>query len=141
MSHFTDAEIAYLRSQPLGRLGTVNAHGELHLVPVGFAYNAEHDSIDVGSRRPGIAASRKFRDVQATGRVVFLVDDVLTTDQTGQERQIRAVEIRGIGETHHSGGKHLGPDFEPPFIRIRPQRIISWGINTPGYQPESRAVR
>jgi pyridoxamine 5'-phosphate oxidase family protein len=84
MSHFTEGEIAYLQSQPLGRLGTVNARGELHLVPVGFVYNAEHDSIDVGSRRSGIAASRKFRDVQQTGQVVFLVDDVLTTGQTGQ---------------------------------------------------------
>jgi len=140
MSHFTDAEIAYLQSQPLGRLGTVNARGELHLVPVGFFYSAKHDSIDIGSRRPGIAASRKFRDVQATGRVVFLVDDVPPTGQTGQERQIRAVEIRGIGETHQSGGEHLGPDFEPAFIRIRPRRIVSWGINSAGYQPESRAV-
>jgi PPOX class F420-dependent enzyme/OxyR family protein len=115
----------------------VNARGEPHLVPVGFIYNAEHDSIDIGSRQPGLTASRKFRDAQATGRVVFLVDDVLVTDQGPQ---IRAIEIRGIGETHATGGEHIGPDFEPPFIRIRPRRIISWGINTPGYQPESRTA-
>jgi pyridoxamine 5'-phosphate oxidase family protein len=137
MSVFTPAEIAYLQGQPLGRLGTVNARGELHLVPVGFRFDPETDSIAIGSRHPGLEASRKFRDVRATGRVVFLVDDVATTEAGNQ---IRAVEIRGVGEAHDSGGERMGPEFEPPIIRIHPRRIVSWGINAPNYQPESRAV-
>jgi pyridoxamine 5'-phosphate oxidase family protein len=137
VSRFTPHEIAYLESQPLGRLGTVNRQGELHLVPVGFRYDPETDSVEVGSRHPGLAASRKFRDIQATGRVVFLVDDVLAN---GPDRQLRAVEIRGVGEALPTGGERMGPNFEPQLIRIHPRRIVSWGINAPGYSPESRAV-
>jgi pyridoxamine 5'-phosphate oxidase family protein len=41
MNRFTAAEIAYLQSQRLGRLATVNAKGDLHVVPVSFRYNAD----------------------------------------------------------------------------------------------------
>ncbi len=47
MNRFTAAEIAYLQSQRLGRLATVNEKGDLHVVPVGFRYNADHDTIDI----------------------------------------------------------------------------------------------
>ncbi len=137
MSAFTPQEIAYLQGQPLGRLGTVNQRGELHLAPVGFRYNPETDSIDIGGRRPGFGMSRKFRDTQATGRVVFLVDDVASADAG---RELRAIEVRGVGEAYKTGGERMGAGFEPQFIRIHPRRIVSWGINTPGYHPESRRV-
>ena len=50
MSHFTPAEIEYIKSQRLGRLATVNSTGEPHVVPVGFRYNAELDTIDIGGQ-------------------------------------------------------------------------------------------
>ena len=50
MSHFTPAEIEYLKSQRLGRLATVNSKGEPHVVPVSFRYNAELDTIDTANR-------------------------------------------------------------------------------------------
>lgn len=43
MNRFTSAEIAYLQNQRLGRMATVNEKGDLHVVPVGFRYNPEHD--------------------------------------------------------------------------------------------------
>src|SRR4051794_30501098 len=46
MSAFSEAEIAYLRSQRLGRLATVGPDSQPHVVPVGFRYNAEHDAIE-----------------------------------------------------------------------------------------------
>ncbi|MGN6812748.1 MAG: PPOX class F420-dependent oxidoreductase, partial [Thermomicrobiales bacterium] len=72
MSVFTPAEIAYLQSQRLGRLATVNAAGEPHVVPVGFRYNAELDTIDIGGH--SIGRSKKFHDVQRDGRAAFVVD-------------------------------------------------------------------
>ena len=48
MSKFTPAEIEYLQSQRLGRLATVNEKGDPHVVPVGFRYNPELDTIDIG---------------------------------------------------------------------------------------------
>src|SRR5260370_41991671 len=56
MSLFTAEEIAYLHGQRLGRLATANTHGELHVTPVGFAYNAELDTIDIGGRGGGVCA-------------------------------------------------------------------------------------
>ena len=135
MSHFTDAEIAYLRSQRLGRLATVNAQGDPHLTAVGFSYNPELDTIDIGGRRGGFGASKKFRDAQATGKAAFIVDDVLTEHGW----QPRTIEIRGRAEAHESGGEQLNANFDPAFIRLYPTRIISWGINGPD-APRSRNV-
>lgn len=48
MSRFTAAEVAYLQGQRLGRLATVNEKGDLHVVPVGFRYNPDQETIDIG---------------------------------------------------------------------------------------------
>lgn len=132
VSVFTPAEIAYLRSQRLGRLATVNADGEPHVVPVGFRYNAEHDTIDIGGR--GMGRSRKFRDAARYGRVAFVVDDV---EPPGQ---VRGVEVRGRTEVLTEGGQEVNPNFDPQFIRIKPTRIVSWGIETDAFHPNNRVV-
>lgn len=135
MSVFTEKEIAYLTSQRLGRLATVNAQGELHVVPVGFTYNAELDAIDIGGARGNFGASRKFRDAIETERGAFIVDDV------APERQIRGIEVRGRAEAHPEGGEQVRPGGDPAFIRLWPARIVSWGIESEGYQPFSRRVK
>lgn len=144
MSHFTPEEIAYLTSQRLGRLATANARGELHVVPVGYVYNAALDTIDIGGRRPGFGASRKFQDARRTGHAAIVVDDVLVEEGeagAGQpQRQIRGIEIRGRAEAHETGGEALGPGYEPQFIRVFPTHIVSWGVNSAGYHPDSRRV-
>lgn len=144
MSHFTSEEIAYLMGQRLGRLATANARGVLHVVPVGCIYNAALDTIDIGGRRPGFDASRKFQDARRTRQAAIVVDDVLVEDGeagAGQPRRlIRGIEIRGRAETYETGGEALGPGYEPHFIRIIPTHIVSWGINDTGYKPDSRRV-
>lgn len=134
MSHFTEQEIVYLRGQRLGRLATVNTRGEPHIAPVGFSYNAELDTIDIGGRRGGFGASRKFHEARATGAVAFVVDDVATG-------QPRGIEIRGHAEAYETGGDQLGPGHDPAFIRIYPRRIVSWDINRAGYYPDGRDVQ
>ena len=76
MSQSTPEEIAYLQSQPLGRLATVGANGDPHVVPVGFRYNPELDAIDIGGH--GIARSTEFRDAARSGRAAFVVDDLVS---------------------------------------------------------------
>ena len=136
MSHFSDAELAYLKSQRLGRLATVNAHGDPHLTVVGFQYNPELDTIDIGGGRGGFGASKKFRDVKANGKVAFIVDNVNT--EHGWEPH--SLEVRGRAEPHETGGEQLNPRFDPAFIRIFPTRIASLGINGSGYSSNSRTV-
>jgi pyridoxamine 5'-phosphate oxidase family protein len=132
MSNFTQAEIEFLKSQRLGRLATVNTTGEPHVVPVGFRYNDEIDTIDIGGHN--IAVTKKFRDVARTGRAAFVVDIVLPPWQP------KGIEVRGHAETFPSGGEVIGPQFAPEMIRIVPERIIGWGIEGDAFHPNSRSV-
>jgi pyridoxamine 5'-phosphate oxidase family protein len=134
MSVFTEKEKAYLAEQRLGRLATVNAQGELHVVPVGFSYNAELDTIDIGGVRGTFGASRKFHDAMQTARGAFVVDDV------APGRQIRGIEVRGRAEAHPEGGDQVRPGGDPAFIRLWPTHIVSWGIEHEDYQPFSRRI-
>ena len=118
MSAFSEAELAYLQGdRRLGRVATVGKDGTPHVVPVGWAYNPEHDSIDVGGH--DFARTKKFRDVARSGTAAIVVDDLASTDPW----RPRAVEVRGRAEALQ----------EPrPLIRIHPDRIISWGLESEG---------
>jgi pyridoxamine 5'-phosphate oxidase family protein len=122
MSVFTDSEIEYLASQRLGRIATVGADGQPHVVPTSFRYNAEHDAIDVGGMR--MSQTKKLRDVQRTGRASIVVDDVLPPWQP------RMIEIRGTASVVPSGGNAFGDGFEDTIVRIQPTRIIAFGIDS-----------
>jgi pyridoxamine 5'-phosphate oxidase family protein len=121
MNSFTTAEIEYLQSQRLGRLATVNQKGDLHVVPVGFRYNPEHDTIDIGGL--DIVPSKKYREALRHGRVAFVVDDVLPPWKP------RFVEVRGTVQAFPEGGKEIVKDFAPDILRITPTYVVSLGIN------------
>jgi len=126
MSRFTDAEVEYLRSQKLGRIATVGPDEQPHVVPVTFVYNPDEDAIDVG----GVAFGdgKKWRDAQRNPRVTFLLDE-------SGGGTAKAIEVRGEAELHETGGDAINPkfpNFAPEFFRIRPQRIVSWGVEDGG---------
>ena len=131
MSKFTPEEIEYLQGQRLGRLATVNEKGDPHVVPVGFRYNPEHDTIDIGGHN--IAPTRKYREAVRHGRVAFVVDDVSLTPTW----QARGIEVRGSVEGLPEGGKEIMKDFSPEILRITPTYIVSWGINDPNFRTSS----
>jgi pyridoxamine 5'-phosphate oxidase family protein len=122
MSVFEDEEIEYLKSQLLGRLATVGPDGQPHAVAVSFRYNAQLDTIDIGGH--DFARRKKYRDVQRNPRVALIVDDMVSVDPWRPQ----GIEVRGEAEVLSSGGEALGPGFAPEMFRIRPQRIVSWGI-------------
>ena len=132
MSRFTPAEIAFLEGQRLGRLATVGESGELHVVPVRFRYDPARDGIDVTGRFLG--QSKKYRDVQEDDRVAFVVDG---TSASGAPA---GVEVRGSATAARTGGDQITPGADPEYIRIRPTRIVSWGIDTDPHHPHSRRV-
>ena len=132
MSVFTENEIEYMKEQRLGRLATVDAEGGPHVVPVGFRYNAEHDTVDIGGHY--LARSKKFRDAGRTGKAAFVVDDVLPPWRA------RGVEIRGRAEVFSEGGREVVPNFSEELIRIFPQRIVGWGLDSGAFEQNSRSV-
>ena len=134
MSAFTPAEVAYLQSQRLGRLATVGRDGQPHVVPVAFRYNPDLDTIDIGGH--GFATRKKYRDVRGNPRVAFVVDDVASVNPW----QPRGIEIRGEAAVLDTGGSEIMPGFDPEMFRIRPRRIVSWGVEGQPFRANARSV-
>jgi pyridoxamine 5'-phosphate oxidase family protein len=141
MSAFTDAEIDYLNSQRIGRIATVGPDGRPHVIPVGVFLDPETHTIVV-SGAADVAASKKFRDARRRPDVALVVDDLASVDPWTP----RGIEIRGRAETHTDGGEEIGKrlgagfTFNRAWIRIRPRRILSWGIESSAYPPNARDV-
>jgi pyridoxamine 5'-phosphate oxidase family protein len=125
---FSGPELAYLGTQRLGRLATVQSDGSPQVSPVGFSYNQELDSIDIGGFN--MSRSQKFRNVVRDGRVAFVVDDVVSTEPW----RVRCLEIRGEAEAVPDEG-NPEPGHDRSIIRIRAQRIISFGIDQTDQEP------
>lgn len=123
MTELTEPQIAYLASQRLGRLATAGADHKPHVVPTSYHYNADLGTIDVGGLH--MATTKKYRDVQANGWAAIVVDDLVSVDPWTP----RMIEIRGRAEPVATGGSPLGPGFGEAFIRIRPEKVNSFGIN------------
>jgi pyridoxamine 5'-phosphate oxidase family protein len=115
---FTSRELAYLRSQPLGRIATVRADGQPDNAAVGFRVG-DDGVITVGGM--DVAGSRKGRNVFAgQPRVAFLVDDL----QSVRPWRPRGIRIYGRAEL-------VGAEGDPPHggqLRITPEVSWSWQI-------------
>ncbi len=117
------AQVAYLATQRLGRLATLNPRtGLLHNSPVTFWYDEESNAFVIGGRAMG--ETRKFANVEATGVATLVVDDVV--DPTTWV--VRGVEIRGSAEALRGITPRAGY-FSAEEIRIHPTRIVSWGLD------------
>jgi pyridoxamine 5'-phosphate oxidase family protein len=113
----TPDELAFLRStRLLARLATVDAHGQPHVVPVGWSYDEQSGAFEVGGR--ALESTRKWRNAQAN------------PPRRARDRRRaaavrpRAVHVQGPAET-------LAADplaHTPALIRLLPARITSWGV-------------
>lgn len=118
----TDVERAYVQSQPLGRLATVDPNGAPQNNPVGIFFDQRSGEIVIGGHAMG--ASRKFRNVQVNPLVALVIDDIVSLDPW----IVRGLEIRGTALALS--------DVEPPVhfmsrevIRITPNWIVAWGLD------------
>jgi pyridoxamine 5'-phosphate oxidase family protein len=127
----TEAERAYLKSQPLGRLATVDASGAPQNNPVGVFLDEETGDILIGGGRLG--RTRKFRNVRANRHVALVVDDLVSRDPW----TVRGVEIRGTGVALEDVDPPM-PFMSREIIRITPTWVASWGIDSEAPRGESR---
>ena len=113
MAAFTDAEIAYLRSQPLMRFATASLSGRPDVAPVVF----ELDGDDIVTAGFDIAKTVRYKNVQANPRATVVIDDLASTNPWSP----RGIKVIGscIVESHGGGER----------FRITPEVIISWAIN------------
>jgi len=124
MTKLSQAQIDYLATQRLGRIATTGADGKPHVVPTSFRYNPNLGGIDVGGLH--VATTKKYRDVEANPWAAIVVDDLVSTDPWTP----RMLEVRGRAEAIATGGEDLGPGFGAAFIRIHPERINNFGIDS-----------
>lgn len=120
MADFTETELAYLRTQRLGRMATVDQDGQPQANPVGF-FLQDDGTVLIGGRSMG--TTKKWRNLRANPRIALVVDDLASVSPW----RVRGVEIRGTAELL-TGTHDLGRGFSPEVIRIHPERIISWGL-------------
>ena len=121
MTSFTEAQITYLNGQRLGRLATVDANGSPQNNPVGFRYNAELGTIDIGGYN--LAASRKYRNLRVNPHVAFVVDDIASVSPW----RVRCLEVRGTAEAL-TDQPPFRPGMSGDLIRIHPGRILGFGL-------------
>jgi pyridoxamine 5'-phosphate oxidase family protein len=129
---FKPHELAYLREVQLGRLATIQPNGMPQVSPVGFTYNADLGTIDIRGYR--MSATQKYRNIATNDKVAFVVDDIASRDPW----RVRCLEIRGVAEQATSTGGPAGGSGEtldPAIIRIRPRRVISFGIDDQNTAP------
>ncbi|MFI8519392.1 PPOX class F420-dependent oxidoreductase [Streptomyces sp. NPDC085481] len=117
---FSAAEAAYLRTQRLARMATVDPSGQPQANPVGF-FPQEDGTVLVGGAAMG--RTKKWRNLQGNPKVALVVDDLASV----RPWRVRGVEIRGEAELL-VGSHALGPHFSEEVVRIRPRRIHSWGL-------------
>ena len=118
---FSDEQLGYLASQHLGRLATVDHHGQPQNNPVGFVLNDELQTIDIGGRQMG--RSKKYRNVRRGSRAAFVVDDLASINPW----RPRMIEVRGWAEAL-DGVAPLRPGMSHEIIRVHPERVIAFGL-------------
>ncbi len=118
MSTFTEAELAYLQSQPLMRFATASPTGKPDVAPVIF----EVDGDDIITAGFDITHTARYRNIQKNPQATLVIDDLATIDPWSP----RGIKILGTASIEEVGGS--------PRFRITPKVIISWAINdtTPG---------
>lgn len=128
MSVFTEAEAAYLRSQPLMRFASASPAGRPDVAPVVFQLDG--DNIVTGGF--DVTHTVRYRNIQTNPRVSVVVDDLSSTEPWSP----RGVKVIGTAVIEDGDGS--------PRFRISPEVVISWAINdtTPGIPAmERRKVR
>ncbi len=117
---FSDDELAYLQSQPIARLATVNADGQPDVVPV--AFELDGDYIWIGGVGLDVAHTRKLRNIGAgRTKVSLVVDDLVSFEPF----IARAVRVYGDAEPPVERVGMMGPGL---YSRITPRLSWSWNL-------------
>jgi pyridoxamine 5'-phosphate oxidase family protein len=115
---FSEKEIKYMQSQPLGRIATVSKDGQPDVAPVAFEFDGKH--FYIGSIM--MKKTRKFWNVKrGNSKVSFVIDDLASTTPW----KPRGVKVDGMAEIVEVDGES-GKDLN---LRITPETSKSWGLD------------
>ncbi len=80
-----------------------------------------------------MARTQKFRNLAGNSKVALVIDDVVST----KPWTVRCLEVRGIGEALEHPTDAMTSGGDGAIIRIRPTKIISWGIDPDAATPRT----
>jgi pyridoxamine 5'-phosphate oxidase family protein len=119
---FSEEEVAYLRSQPFGRIATHGPDDQPDVVPVALEFDGT--LFWVGGVGGAVLETRKFRNV-AAGRtkVALVVDDMVSFNPF----VARSIRVYGVADGPVERVGMVGPGL---FLRVTP--TVSWSWNMAG---------
>jgi pyridoxamine 5'-phosphate oxidase family protein len=136
---FSQKEVEYIKSQRLARIATAaqsiasskeEQQGEDRsiqpdVVPVGFDFDGEY--FYVGGMN--ILKSTKYKNVLKNNKVAIIIDDLKSVDPWDP----RGIRIYGTADVvTRQGGYMEGTGHpNPSYIRVKPDKKWSWGIEEP----------
>jgi pyridoxamine 5'-phosphate oxidase family protein len=135
---FSQKEKEYLGSQRLARIATAAASPppssssegfiQPDVVPVGFDFDGEYFYVS----GMNLLKSTKYKNVQKNPRVALVVDDLKSVNPW----EPRGIRIYGIADTVTRQDGYMQQTDHPSvtYIRIRPLKKWSWGLDAPVFQ-------
>ena len=120
---FSEKERAYLGSQVLARLATIDVTGQPDADAV--AFELDGDTVVIGSYHD-LNKSRKYRNVAAGNTKISLVVDSL--DSVDPVAPV-AVKIHGTAAIEQRKGRFGFAEY----LVIHPHTVWSWGVEGPAF--------
>ncbi len=113
---FSQAEIAYIHSQPLARIGTASPSSRPDVAAVGFDFDGEY--FYISGRHNEITL--KYKNSLENPVASLVIDDLASTNPW----RPRGIKIFG----HVDIVQHQGYAGTKEYLRIQPRRKRSWGL-------------
>ncbi len=128
---FSQKETDYLSSQPLARIATASSREDSiqpDVVPVGFDFDGEYFYVS----GMNLLKSTKYKNVQKNPIVALVVDDLKSMNPW----EPRGIRIYGIADIVIRQDGYMRQTDHPSstYIRIKPLKKWSWGIDAPVFQ-------
>ena len=133
---FSQKEVEYIKSQRLARIATAapsiafSRQGEDRsiqpdVVPVGFDFDGDY--FYVGGMN--ILKSTKYKNVVKNNKVAIIIDDLKSVDPWDP----RGIRIYGTADVVTRQGGYMEGTGDPnsTYIRVKPDKKWSWGIEEP----------
>ena len=119
---FTEKEINYIKSQPLGRLATVSVDHQPDNSPVGYEFDGKE--FYIGGRN--LIATRKYKNIEnGNNRVALVIDDLESINPW----KPRGIRIFGTAEIRERTGR-LGFGV---YIHVIPSVSWSWNVESDAF--------
>lgn len=113
---FNPAEVAFIQSQRLLRIGTASADGRPDVAPVAFDFDGEHFYVS-GMRNQ---QTLKYKHTKENPVASLALDD-LASVKPWRPRGIKIFgDVDFVVRDGYAGKKE--------YLRIKPRRVHSWGL-------------